>query len=449
MGLPANHINLSKFNSRSDPGFITFTREIKCIISKCEPPSSPVIPPTPVRATGTPPISIKDTFAQAKPYGQAEEIQRQIVEIMRLTVAHSDSRFLLERKRLADVYFARGLWKNAIDWLEDILQTMRADLAKYQESLLKAVSASLAMVLLEYNRIKEVDALLQGLPQATDSIEPSIEDVKAALLFRQGHYERSLQLRLVVCKSAEENHGKESAKALVANTFKTLAALAATQNTNIVPFYEEQCVTLQSLTENFPEEHPIVLRQKSILAFLLIKRLPNDISSTDVLEPHRLIVEKAVKLGNTAAIGLRGAIGPDHIYSMHASHNHAISLALAGQLFDARSISKSITRDLKANQINEGHPVFQRSRRLKSLLEDQDTLKDVLEQQDPRELLIDWAESAQWLPDLIFSGETFDSPDSDQTLTVGRIVKESFGTFLPDPLLPANRASLISHITDK
>ncbi|KAF2842803.1 hypothetical protein M501DRAFT_1012198 [Patellaria atrata CBS 101060] len=363
-----------------------FIDEIQRIVGDSLGINSPNLSSKPITSLGPSLFSLKRSLLLWKNLYQAQYFLRETVEIVSILGSDTDYAYTFERKRMANVYFVCFL-RMAERELCTPFEMIKENKSRYGDNLPETVSTSLALVYLEPNRLSDAEDLI------TTISGPIQADIRAALCFRKYNSMESLEIRSKLANAAETMHGKSSLMGLQSATFRSLVALASGKQTT--PFLERL---------------PIVLRQKGILAFLLLKKRRSNLLPSKSLKREDDL-QRATKLAFNASYGSRG------IYAYHARNHDAICSIFSGQLSKARNIATGVSEELKEAGADPSHPLSRASRWLIAMLQGTDSLEELLTVMDLMAFLVDWAISSQWLPDLIFSGAIFHEEEESHALS--------------------------------
>lgn len=381
--LHANHVEMASFDSPDDYGYQQISHELKRLLHKLKEPFTQYPAPTEQQA----PITVYQLLKEGGPSNLVEDLQRQLLETTRLSYGEKDPRSLWEKKRTADVYFARGLWRDAEILLRDTLQVC----SEMENTFLhNSTKNSLALILLEKGMVTEAEQLTilpsSKVPETEDEIISL--DILAAIHFRQARYGESLQERSLLVRISRERFGRLDPKTLQENSVLALTSAEGRLQPELLKeaAYEE-INTANAFADFYGKRHPITLKQSSIVALIFMK-LYMYMRSLEYLT-------KAITLAEGGAYSLREVLGPDHPYSLHAMHNLAVALAANDREEEAEGISLRVTQGL-TRALPIEHPMASASRELSALLQNH-----TVQRSYALHLAFDWGGSAPWLTNLI------------------------------------------------
>lgn len=380
---------MASFDSPDNHGYQIISHELKRLLHKLKEPSTQYSAPTEQHV----PITVYQLLKEGGPSNLVEDLQRQLLETTRLSYGEKDLRSLWEKKRTADVYFARGLWRDAEILLRDTLQVC----SEMQNTILhNSTKNSLALILLEKGMVTEAEQLTIlpsfKVPETEDEIISL--DILAAIHFRQARYGESLQERSLLVRVSRERFGRLDPKTLQENSVLALtSAEGRLQPESLKETSCEEMNTANAFADFYGKRHPITLKQSSIVALIFMKLY----MYTRSLE-H---LTKAITLAEGGAYSLREVLGPDHPYSLHAMHNLAVALAANNREEEAEGISLRVTQGL-TRALPIGHPMASASRELSASLQNH-----TVRGGNALNLAFDWGGSAPWLTNSILSGSAF------------------------------------------
>ena len=379
---------MTKFTTFGDPGYIIFSHELSRVLKSSNHGAT-------TEAVSDPSAVLYDIFRSGGLYGQAEDIQRQRLQMIRLNSGEDEERFLWEKKRLADIYFARGLWPLANKTLRETLEGC----GPYM-NLRISVMNSLALVLLELDQLEEAEYFAKQSQMYTDLLTPGLPadgwiiaaDIIAAARFRGGRLSESLERRLELANIKESSESTDLETLQSRSTVNLTRAALAVDVDALQKVRQDEISTLKALLQSFPGKHPIILRQMNSTAFILLRIY--------ALSHEAQLLSEAIAMAEDATYDLRGTLGPSHPDAMHACLNLAAALAASDRRAEATGVLTWVTKEMKRT-LPVLHSLAVASRNLLALLQ-MDSAND-----SPLDYLVSWGGSAPWLSNLILSGKAF------------------------------------------